>query len=234
MVKILDCTTRDGGHQTNWEFDDEYVYDLITRLNQQGVTYYEIGYRNFKEKEGKGRFFCCSPEFLKRFQYKKGNLKIGIMVDCSRFSYKDFPGKNKDYTDFVRIACHPDKIEQTINIANELFVIGYKIFIQLMEIPNVKEKEYKILENWGNKDILESLYIADSYSTVRPEQLKVFFNRLRIAGYENISFHAHNKSGYALENTIEAMKLGAYSIDITQNGLGENLNSEEFFKFFNN
>ena len=46
MVKILDCTTRDGGHTTNWNFDDNFVFALMEKLNNSGVNYYEIGYRN--------------------------------------------------------------------------------------------------------------------------------------------------------------------------------------------
>ena len=29
MVKILDCTIRDGGHCTNWNYSDEYIFNLM-------------------------------------------------------------------------------------------------------------------------------------------------------------------------------------------------------------
>lgn len=228
MVKILDCTTRDGGHQTNWEFEKKFVLNLINNLCENGVDFYEIGYRNNKDKSGKGMFYNCTSEFLKDFMGFKNNLKIGVMTDTSRFSYDDFPGMKEDCVDFVRIATHPINVEKTLEIAEQLYNKGYKIFIQLMEIPNVEENEYNILKNWKYKHILESLYIADSYSTVKPQDLHVYFNKLRKFGYENISFHAHNKSGLALDNTLEAIKLGAYCIDVSQNGLGGNLSFQEF------
>ena len=46
MVKILDCTTRDGGHETKWNFEDVFVKTLMEFLNKSDVSYYEIGYRN--------------------------------------------------------------------------------------------------------------------------------------------------------------------------------------------
>jgi isopropylmalate/homocitrate/citramalate synthase len=52
-------------------------------------------------------------------------------------------------------------------------------------------------------------------------------------GYENISFHAHNKHGLALENTLRAIELGAYSVDVTANGLGNNLATEDLFAKLN-
>jgi len=233
MVKILDCTTRDGGHDTNWFFDKKFIEELTFCMNKSQVTYYEIGYRNFTDKENKGKFFYCTPDILKEFQTNKQDLQIGIMVDTSRYNENDFPGAENDYANFIRIATHPDKIQKTLDIAYNLHNKGYKIFVQLMEIPNVKEEHYKILENWRHKNILESLYIADSYSTVKPEDIPSFFNKLKSIGYNSISFHAHNKHNLALENTLKAIELGAYSVDVTLNGMGNNLDAIELFKSIN-
>ena len=227
MVKILDCTIRDGGHETNWGFSSEFVYNLIKDLNIKKINYIEIGYRNFYDRTGKGNFFYCTPELLKDFYHSKGDLQFGIMTDTSRFLIDDFKDANKDFCDFVRIATHPDRISNTLNIAYELKQRGYNIFIQLMEIPNLNNEHYQILEAWTHKNILESLYIADTYSMIKPENMKNYFEKLHSAGYENISFHAHNKSGLALINTLEAIKLGANIIDVSQNGLGGNLDISE-------
>ena len=43
MVKVLDCTIRDGGYSDNWEYSDEYVLDLITDLNKKNIDFAEIG-----------------------------------------------------------------------------------------------------------------------------------------------------------------------------------------------
>ena len=56
MVKILDCTIRDSGFETNWNFDDEFVFDLMQKLNEKKVQFFEIGYRNHIDTEDKGRF----------------------------------------------------------------------------------------------------------------------------------------------------------------------------------
>ena len=41
-------------------------------------------------------------------------------------------------------------------------------------------------------------------------------------GYVNIGFHAHNHMNQALKNSIKAIELGAYSVDVTQNKVGIN------------
>lgn len=43
-MKILDCTLRDGGYYTNWDFDDALVTTYINAMNQLPIDYIELGY----------------------------------------------------------------------------------------------------------------------------------------------------------------------------------------------
>ena len=220
MVKFLDCTIRDGVNTTNWVFDKDFIIKLIRTLNSNNVSFFEIGYRNRFDTEGKGKFYNCTPEILKEFYNIKENLQIGVMTDYKRFSEKDFQNAENDYLDFVRIATHPETINKTLDIAKILYDRGYKIFIQLMEIQNVDENGYIALQEWKYKEILESLYIADSYGILEPINIKKYFEKLKILGYNKISFHAHNNNNMAIKNSLEAIKCGAYSIDGTLDGIG--------------
>lgn len=228
MIKILDCTTRDGGYASNWNFDDEYIFNHIKFLNENNISYYEIGYRNYHDTEDKGSFYRCTPELLKPFYQAKENLKLGIMTDTTRYNAEDFPGQAEDCIDFVRVAVHPDKIPQALNIAENLYQKGYMVFVQLMDVTNIEADGYLYLYMWDKKNILESLYFADSYSKLIPSDIPQYYNKLKILGYNKISFHAHNNSGHAYENTISAINLGAYSIDVTKNGIGRNGGNLDF------
>jgi len=233
MTKILDCTTRDGGHNTNWTFENKFVMERLSTLNELNVSYCEIGYRNHFDNEGKGKFYKCTPKFLKQFYENKGKLQLGVMTDTKRFSIEDFPSQKDDFIDFVRVACHPDRITQTLNIARQLFNRGYTVFVQLMDISHVDENGYEILSKWDYKDILQSLYFADSYGTLYPEDVEKFFNKLKMLGYKKISFHGHNNINMALNNSLKAIELGAYTIDTTFRGMGRcggNLDEMEFYQ----
>ncbi|MBQ8669385.1 hypothetical protein IJ472_06370 [bacterium] len=234
MVKILDCTIRDSGFETNWNFEDEFVFDLMRELNEKAVNLIEIGYRNHIDTEGKGRFYNCTPNFLKPFYEKKGNLKLGVMVDTTRFSTEDFPAIEKDYIDFVRIAGRSEKISETLEIAEILHNKGYKIYLQLMDISNVDANGYLKLYAWEHKDIIESVYFADSKGTLQPDEISSYFYKLKTLGYHNISFHAHNASNLALKNSLKAIELGVTSIDISHISGGRNggnLTAEEYFNY---
>ena len=137
MYKVLDCTIRDGGHRNNWEFDDDFVKNCIAGAIKNGAAYFEIGYRNHFDTEGKGKFYRCSPELVKSFAVGKKSLKIGVMTDISRFKETDFKSAETDCVDFVRIAAHPEMIKKALDTAYLLHSRGYKIFVQLMEIQHV-------------------------------------------------------------------------------------------------
>jgi 4-hydroxy 2-oxovalerate aldolase len=55
-TKILDCTLRDGGYYTNWDFAPEVVNSYIDAMNQLPIDYLEVGYRNNPSKEYLGKF----------------------------------------------------------------------------------------------------------------------------------------------------------------------------------
>lgn len=233
MVKILDCTTRDGGHLTNWNFDRRFVLELIETLNRCGVSFFEIGYRNFFDNENKGEFYNCDENLLEKYKNYKKDLDIGVMVDVRRYNLKSFDYPKDKRPDFVRIATHPQDIEKAIEIAEELHNKSYKIFIQLMNISDVGEVEYKQLGKWRKKEIIESLYIADSKGVIQPSQIRIYFEKLKSIGFERISFHGHNANKKALENSLEAIRCGAYSVDTTKNGQGRfggNLSLDELLK----
>lgn len=236
MVKILDCTTRDGGYCTNWNYSDGYIYNLMSVLNSCDVSFFEIGYRNYYENSDKGIFYHLTPALIKKFYEKRGQLKLGVMVDTKRYSESDFADGTSDYIDFLRIATHPDKIYETLKIAEMLHKRRYSVMIQLMDISNLTEEHYKILAEWGKKHILQTIYLADTYGIITPNDVEKIYNILKDIGYENISFHAHNKTHQALANTLKSIELGAYSVDVTQDGEGingGNLSYNELEKFIN-
>lgn len=231
MIKLLDCTTRDGGYCTNWIYSDEYIYGLMSDLNKKNISFYEIGYRNYYDRNNKGDFYYCTSDFIERFYNKKNNLKLGIMVDTKRYNEKDFVNGKKDYVDFVRIAAHPDRIEDTLQIAEDLNRKNYNVMIQLMDITNLLSEHYEILEKWQNKKILETLYLADTYGILDSQGLEKIYKKIKGIGYNNISFHAHNKKQCALLNSLKAIEMGAYSIDITKDGAGINGGNLSYSEF---
>ena len=46
MIKILDCTLRDGGYINNWRFNDTFKEKICRNFDSVNIDYVEIGFIN--------------------------------------------------------------------------------------------------------------------------------------------------------------------------------------------
>src|SRR5690606_25454886 len=74
-TKILDCTLRDGGYYTNWDFDHNLVKTYFDSLNNLPIEFLEIGYRSNPMKTYLGEFFYC-PQYLLEECKENSNKKL--------------------------------------------------------------------------------------------------------------------------------------------------------------
>ena len=49
-MQLLDCTLRDGGYYTDWDFSSDIVDSYIESMNKLPIDYLELGYRNNPDK----------------------------------------------------------------------------------------------------------------------------------------------------------------------------------------
>ena len=82
-MKILDCTLRDGGYYTNWDFNSKLVNDYLKLIKFLPIDIVEVGYRGNKNKESYlGEFYYLTMNNLKNIKSKIGkNKKLSVMVD---------------------------------------------------------------------------------------------------------------------------------------------------------
>lgn len=211
MTKILDCTIRDGGHITGWNFPDELVRGAFNAAQMSGLDYFEIGYLN----SAGGKFAGCKD--LEALGLEKKGLKLAVMVNAGGKAYS-MPDSR--IVDAVRVACHPDETEIGLHICEEFRAKGFEVFLHLMNISGMADAHFSTLSCWSKKNILTSVYFADSFGSLVPDEVEKYFKKLEGCGFENISFHAHNNMQLAFANTLRAIDCGAYSVDVTAYGMG--------------
>ena len=44
MIKILDCTLRDGGYIIDWMFGSKTIHSIVENLQSAGVDFIEYGF----------------------------------------------------------------------------------------------------------------------------------------------------------------------------------------------
>ncbi len=233
MIKLLDCTVRDGGYLNNWDLTDDEFLSILNTAHEAQIDYFEIGYRS---KEQGGRFRRCLESELGDIIKKANFSNALVMLNCSEFQEELFTGANKDFITTVRVACHSYELIQGIKITETLLDKGYKVFLHLMNVKDLEPQHYELLQNWGRKEEIISLYFADSYGSFFNENVEFFYNKLKNCGYDKISFHAHNNLQMALSNTLKARELGTFSVDVSVGGKGRgggNLSAETLLAVLN-
>tara|TARA_A100001015_G_scaffold129298_1_gene143428 strand:+ start:63 stop:1670 length:1608 start_codon:yes stop_codon:yes gene_type:complete len=246
--KILDCTLRDGGFHTKWDFNNELVDSYINSVNQLKIDELEIGFR-FTEKEGwLGKFAYTTEETLEEFELRS-DLNVGVMIFSGEFVdngeldkellKKIFPfKKDKSRIDFVRIATYLPELEFAILIAKFLNNLGYHASLHLMKIHNTTELEFTNIAKKAEVNKIDRVYFADSLGSMFPNDIQRVVASIKKEYSGPIGLHAHNNLGLAFINSVAAIDCGATWVDGTLTGIGRgpgNTKLEELlFHYFEN
>ena len=246
--KIMDCTLRDGGFHTKWDFEEELVKNYVDTINLLDVSEVEIGFR-FTNKSGwMGRFAYTTEETLNKYEFKKG-IDLGVMIfsgDLLKDGKPDyelidkvFPlSSDKTKLKFIRVATYLDNINNAVLISKHLQKKGFNLSLHLMKVHNTTEKEFFEIGLIGQENSIDRLYFADSLGSMGPNEIKSTVRSLKKEFTGPIGLHAHNNKGFALINSVAAIEEGATWVDGTITGIGRgpgNAKLEELvFNFFEN
>ena len=219
--KILDCTLRDGGYYTNWDFKSQLVNKYLKAMEELPIDYVEIGYRNLKQSEYKGSFLFTT-ETLKKVK-SLTSKSIVLIIDEKNLSEDDIKqviepcGK---YIEMIRIAIDPKRFDFGIKKAGIVRKLGYKVAFNVMYLSKwIDDNSFHKKLNGLEKHV-DYLYLVDSYGSVYPEDINRVVKKIRLITSVKLGFHGHNNMELALANSIEAVNCGVEIIDATILGMG--------------
>ena len=223
-MKILDCTLRDGGYYTGWDFPKNLVYNYLININKLPVEYIELGYIGKDSTEYKGEFNFLTVDKIKEVK-NQISKKIAVMINLKEFrdveEITNTLKKYKQVVDLFRFAVNPHEIDSSLAILSSVKNnLEIKIAVNLMYASEFYTN-IELIENSLHKlNDFEIIYIVDSYGSIEPDLLEVFFKKLRAKVNIKLGFHGHNNLELALSNSIVAFKNGIQFIDATITGMG--------------
>lgn len=239
MTKILDCTLRDGGYYTNWDFNSETVDAYIAAMNALPVDYLELGYRNNPTKEYMGKFGYCPVSVLKYIR-KNCTKKLDVMLNEKSTNPEDLDVLLKPIiglVDMVRIAIDPKNFERAVVLAKAVKFMGFEVGFNCMYMSKWQTEYPDFLTKLGVLDSFADLFcMVDSFGGVTPEDVTIITKTVREHTKCPIGFHGHNNLQLGLINTITAMRLNVDYVDATILGMGRgagNLNMELLLTYLN-
>lgn len=223
-IQICDCTLRDGGYYTNWDFEENLVKKYFNAMNDiPAVTHIEIGYRSMPMSEYYGEYYYCPEHVLKMAKDLCPDKQIAIMLNEKDTKIEDLDEllvPYKKYIDLVRTAVAPVNLERARTLGKELKKRGFKVAFNLMYMSQwATDIEFikKLNQLEGEVDYI---YMVDSFGGVYPEDVKDALSLIKKEMKIPIGFHGHNNMELGLANSLVALENGCDIVDATITGMG--------------
>lgn len=231
MIKLLDCTLRDGGYYNNWDFSPKLIADYLQAMQALAVDYVEIGFRSLSNKGFKGGCAFSTDSFISSLPIPvELKDKIGVMVNGSELVNhqegleaalkKLFSPKQNSPVTLVRIACHVHEFESALPAAIWLKEQGYLVGFNIMQIADRSPEELSRLARLASSFPIDALYFADSMGSLDPEQTSHIVRAFKQGWTGELGIHSHDNMGKALANTKRAVEEGVTWVDGTVTGMG--------------
>jgi len=230
-VKILDCTLRDGGYYTNWDFDKDLVKTYFESFNKLPVEYLELGYRSNPMKSYLGEYFYC-PQYVLENAKQLSDKKLVVILnekDIRAEHVPDLLSPCVGYLDMVRIAIDPKNFKRALVLAQAVKKLGFEVGFNVMYMSLWEQEKDFLNQIKDVHGIVDYFYMVDSFGGVYPEDVKKTYELIRNQTDVKIGFHGHNNLEMGLINTLTAIECGAAIVDATVTGMGRgagNLSTE--------
>lgn len=210
MIKILDCTLRDGGYINNWMFGKEVISHISKELTNSSIEYIEGGFLSQKKiGEPNQSIFNSLDDAEKCFEKCQGN--IALMINCGEYALNNIPQYVGGKVSILRIAFHKHQILEAQKLMIELKRKGYKVFFQPMVTMGYSDEELLDLLKWTNEQLPDAFYIVDSFGTMRSNDvLRIFYLIDHNLNKEiKIGFHSHNNLQLSFSNAQELIQMNS-------------------------
>ena len=237
-LELLDCTLRDGGYYTNWDFNASLVDEYFKEINQLPIGYVEIGYRSKRSTSYQGAYYYL-PDFILKECKVNCSKKLAIIINEKEVEIKDIKAllePCKGIISLVRIAVDPMNLHRAIKLSKAIKDLGFKIGFNLMYASKwdsyaLYNKDLSILN-----DVADYFYVVDSFGGLYPLDVEEIFTKIQQYVTIPIGFHGHDNLELALINTLTAINMGARIVDSTVMGMGRgagNLKTELILTLLN-
>lgn len=222
-MKILDCTLRDGGYYTNWDFDDSLVETYALAMESSPIEYIEVGYRSMPLNGYLGKYFYCPDFVLKDLKRLMPSKKLAIILNEKDVRVEHLSillTPIMPYVDLIRMAVAPENVSRAISLAKEVKKMGFEVAFNVMYMSKWSESK-GFLESLEHLDgVVDYFYMVDSYGGVMPEDVRELIGVIKQRTDVKLGFHGHNNLEMALANTRMAIEEGCEIIDATITGMG--------------
>jgi len=221
LIKLLECTIRDGGYAIEFQWERDEVEHIVSGLAAAGFEYIEVGHGMGLGASRTAMPARCSDEETAAVAVAaKGRARVGTFFipgvggedDLRRF--RDAGG------DFVRIGTDVSRSESAWEPVALAASLGFEVFYNFMKsyaaAPfDLLQRALPIVGRGAT-----TITVVDSAGGMLPGQVAAYVEVLSAGAGARIGFHGHNNLLLANANSLAAVQAGATIVDTTLLGMG--------------
>jgi 4-hydroxy 2-oxovalerate aldolase len=226
---LLDCTFRDGGYYTSWDFPEPVVREYLHSMVENKIQYVEIGLRTLKNENFSGPHAFSKEPFLRSLNVHP-SIKLTAMINTAELASsanlelsmgKLFPliGQESKLT-MVRLATHGEDMQVALEAADWLKERGFEVGLNIMQASEFSLDEMTTFAKKASQHHMDVLYFADSLGVLGPNETVAIIEALRHHWSGMLGVHMHDNRGLALHNSLTALAHGVTFVDSTVTGMG--------------
>lgn len=206
MIKLLDCTIRDGGYVNDWEFGHNNLCSIFERLVDARVDIVEVGFLDERRPFDVNRSIMPDTYAVERIYgeiLQRPPMVVG-MIDFGTCSLEHIQSCEESYLDGIRVIFKKYRAKEAMEFCAQLKALGYLVFSQLVSVTDYSDGELMELVSLVNEVKPYAVSMVDTYGLLTPDRMRHIYELLdRHVNKEiNIGFHAHNNLQLAFANTM--------------------------------
>ncbi len=244
MIKILDCTLRDGGYVNGWDFGETSIKQTLLKLEEANIDLIETGFLENKDTEFTSdlSLYNTTDDAENMLAESGVNEKTNFVTMVMHEKYAPrCICKRKKYLKGIRYTFKKNCIPEAFENCKHIIENGFELYVQPVSINDYSDEEVIALVKQFNQLDIAAFYIVDTSGTMqRNEALRLFYiidNNLKRS--VPIGFHSHNNLQLSFSNSLAlidvAQKRELY-IDTSVLGMGRgagNLCTELMTQYIN-
>ena len=243
MIKLLDCTLRDGGHVNSALFGEACIKNIVKTLIDVGMDFIELGFLKSVNYSVNTALFPKLEDAYRFLPKEDCNVDFSLMVRSDVFNVKglsECTGRIK----IIRIAFYYNDLDGAILWGQEAKAKGFDVIFNPVNIMGYTKDELLIMLDKLNCVSPYAITIVDTFGSMMPEDLESIFPLFNEHFYDNgkIGFHPHDNLCMAFSLAQEFIRLSENTkreviIDASLMGMGRlpgNLPVELIADYLNN
>jgi 4-hydroxy 2-oxovalerate aldolase len=219
-MEILDCTLRDGGYATNFDFSERDVSYLCKELSAASVRRIEVGHGQGLGAPREETVTLADGLAVTAAKTAAGpNSLVGCFALPQYASEATIAEAVDAGVDFVRVGVPAEAPREAERLLKMLANHDIEVFLNLLKSQRLTKPFLAQAAELAHDVGAKAVYVVDSAGGMTRDEVRRHLHAVVGHGVR-AGFHGHDNLGLANANAVTAVEAGASYVDGTLGGLG--------------